>query len=208
MKALIQALSKARLEFSPLKKNGRAQGRGGREYKYALLDDIIEATAGPLAKHGLHVYHSYAMTPGQIKVICHLTDGEHELTSEVEFPLQEIQGNPAQAIGTYHTYGRRYSMQALLNICSEEDDDAVELTPESPKRDQPRPSPIKPQDAEPARQVAARVSKQQQVEWLNRKFDEYGLSIPQRERILSEAPGKTMAQIIQEIESARSEIII
>ena len=126
MKQLIQALSKARPNFGAVSKAGTAIARGNAEYKYATLDDIIAATAPALAAEGLHVYHTYNLAEFTIDVTCRLTDGEHEICSTVSMPTSGVSENKnqAQAVGSLLTYGRRYSISALLCISTDADDDA------------------------------------------------------------------------------------
>jgi hypothetical protein len=204
MKPLIEALAKARANFSPICKEATAWARG-KEYRYATLDDIIAATAPALSAHGLHVYHSCAVVDKNLEVTCHLTDGEHELTSKVYLPMTGLieQSNLAQAAGSLLTYGRRYSISALLAVATEPDDDG-DLVGKQGKQEGEKPK--------PAIEIKAKASNpdstksQKAMEWLNLKFDEYRVPVVLRARIIAEAKGKTRAQLIREMEEASSHI--
>lgn len=209
MKDLIKAIAKAKTNFGPITKSAKATAKGGKEYRYATLDDIMHAISPALSAESLHVYHTYLVTERFLEVTAHVTDGDHELTSMVPMPLAGVSenSNVSQAMGSLLTYGRRYSTSALFSICVDEDDDAQstekENSPKAAAQEKPprQPGPVIQPAVKNSFPHETNVLRQQQLEWLARKFDEYGLPQKDRERILAEAEGKTMAQIIAEIES-------
>lgn len=186
MKALVQSLAKARTKFGSISKEGSANIRGNATYKYVTLDDIVAATAPALAAEGLIVYHDYKVVDGVLEVTAKVTDGEHELTSTVALPLDGVKSgsNQAQAVGSLLTYGRRYSISALLCICADVDDDA-----------QATAKPVE----EPKQPVKAIIADEQKKRWLAQKFEEYGTTPRRQDMIIAGMEGKTGKELLAEI---------
>lgn len=91
--------------------------------KYADLDSIIAGVKEPLAKNGL----SFSQLPGayndgviEIATLLMHTSGEW-LMSSLQMPVAKAD---PQGIGSAITYGRRYALQAICGISTEDDDDA------------------------------------------------------------------------------------
>lgn len=131
------ALAKAQMNFPPIKKNRTAKVKSKRtgvefEYSYCTLDEILEATRGPLNEQGLFLRHQIDHQEKYILVDAVLThlDGGEIRSGALRVPTYE---GDMQAIGSGLTYGRRYTATALLGICAEEDDDA-HGTPANPFR--------------------------------------------------------------------------
>ena len=95
--------------------------------KYARFEDINEAVKPVLQKHGFAVNFKTDTTGGTVKVTGILTHREgHRETTDMTLPV-DVSGskNPVQAIGSSVSYGKRYVMEALLNLTSRgQDDDA------------------------------------------------------------------------------------
>lgn len=95
--------------------------------KYARFEDINEAVKPVLQKHGFAVNFKTDTTGGTVKVTGILTHREgHRETTDMMLPV-DVSGskNPVQAIGSSVSYGKRYVMEALLNLTSRgQDDDA------------------------------------------------------------------------------------
>jgi len=99
--------------------------------KYAPLDEVLRTVRPFLACNGLAVFQDVASVPmrdeGQyIKVTTLLThvSGEWIESSPLFLPIISNKGvSPAQAAGISITYARRYTIQAVLGISSEEDQD-------------------------------------------------------------------------------------
>lgn len=91
--------------------------------KYASLDAIVENVRPILAAHGLAVTQS-SEAVGEGKALNVYTTLIHEsgefLTSCAYVPIAK---QDAQGAGGALTYGRRYSIAALLALATEEDDD-------------------------------------------------------------------------------------
>jgi methionine aminopeptidase len=86
---------------------------------YAPLSSIIE-TIRPIAnKHGLSILQDLGDYNTISTMILH-TSGEWICQEGMKMPLEK---NTPQGAGSAITYGRRYSLSAMLNLATEEDDD-------------------------------------------------------------------------------------
>jgi len=144
MKPLIQALARASLNFTGIKKEGQALAGGTRPYSYMTLDDILAIVRPALAAEGLFLWHDPRIIDNRfLEVHCHVSDGEYTLSNRVTLPIAfSEKGNQAQAMGSLLTYGKRYSVCALLGISADVDDDAQATTsndtaPEAPQKPKP-----------------------------------------------------------------------
>lgn len=108
-KALAQAKAKIK---SPKKENKNPFYNS----KYADLETIKEAVDPALTEFGLMIVSR--VTP--ISVITSLVHIESEQAIDSEFPFAP--NLDAQKRGSEITYGRRYSLQALLDLVAEDDD--------------------------------------------------------------------------------------
>lgn len=139
---LAHALSQAQAEFLPVLKDKTAKA-GSYEYDYADLADLIEAVKGPLAKNGLaHSAHTM-FRDGSFLLIMELLHVSGE-TKQAEWPLPV--GKP-QDMGSAMTYGRRYTLQAVLGIAAEADDDGAaggNAPVQTPKKQQAQTPPKQP----------------------------------------------------------------
>lgn len=90
--------------------------------KYADLGAIRDAITKPLTDHGLSVVQTTEMLPAGMMLLTRLlhTSGQW---IESEYPVMADMEKP-QAMGSAMTYAKRYSLAAICNIASEEDDDA------------------------------------------------------------------------------------
>lgn len=98
--------------------------------KYVPLEGVVAAITEPLAKHGLSYIQSTGTEEEKVIVTTLLmhTSGEFIESDPLKLPGLQVKKNGdkdfnAQGIGAAITYGRRYSLTALLGIASEEDDD-------------------------------------------------------------------------------------
>ena len=116
---LMPALIAARAEISNVKKTST---NPHFKSKYAPLDEIIEATDGPLNRNGLYMMNDVRSdSAGEITVsaaVYHVS-GEWMETEGVRIRLTK---DDAQGVGSAITYGRRYTVQSILGIASEDDD--------------------------------------------------------------------------------------
>jgi hypothetical protein len=133
MKPLIQALARASMNFTGIKKDGHALAGGTRPYNYMTLDEILAAVRPALAAEGLFLWHDPKIIENRLlEVHCHVSDGEHTLSNHVPMPMTfSEKANAAQAMGSLLTYGKRYSICALLGISADVDDDAQATAPET-----------------------------------------------------------------------------
>lgn len=123
MGALAKALAVAQAEMS-----NAAFNRTNPHFKskYADLAGIRDTVTPALAKHGLAVIQTVEAgepTPVLVTRLIHADGGE----IVGRYPLPTNYGEP-QKFGSALTYARRYSLAALCNIASEEDDDGNEAS--------------------------------------------------------------------------------
>ena len=115
---LAKALCKVQAEVSGAKKGST---NPFFKSKYADLSSIIEASKASLASHGLAVTQWFNESNESTVRVC--TTLMHEsgqfLTSHLDIPL--VKKDP-QAMGSAITYGRRYSLAAILNMAQIDDD--------------------------------------------------------------------------------------
>lgn len=98
-------------------KNGKGEGS-----KYVELDDLLQAVRPTLSKHGL----SFVQSPGgDGQIITITTLLMHSSGEWIEFEplsLKAVKTDP-QGAGSAITYGRRYSLSAILGVAWDADDD-------------------------------------------------------------------------------------
>lgn len=109
--------------------------------KYAPLHEVINVIREPLAKHGLSYIQSTSTSEQNVTVTTLLMheSGEYIESEPLSLPgLQVLRGGSKeftpQGIGSAITYGRRYSLTAILGIASEDDTDGNEGTPDPRER--------------------------------------------------------------------------
>jgi acetyltransferase-like isoleucine patch superfamily enzyme len=121
--AIAPALVKAQAEIKPITKDST---NPAFRSKYTSLDAIMEVVRPVLAKNGLIVVQSVLDT----------IDGEHSTSIMVESRVIHASGEwiagvvqvpvmqqTSHGFGSALSYGRRYSISALLSLASDEDDD-------------------------------------------------------------------------------------
>ena len=118
---LASALSKAQGEFSSLDK-----GEKGYGYSYTSLAATIEAIRPILSKNGLSVSQlledSSKENSISIKTMILHSSGQF-LSSTFTMPVPEMKGvTESQRKGAACSYGRRYALQAILNLGTEDND--------------------------------------------------------------------------------------
>lgn len=131
---LFSALAEARKSFGEVKKDADGQ-EGGGKYKYAPLCNLVEATAQPLANHGLVVLQPFSIDGaagmGTLTTILQHKSGGR-ISDASTFPLAEN----IKLIGGQSTYIARYAYQRLLVLDGEDDADRASL----PARGKPSPT--------------------------------------------------------------------
>ena len=132
------------IEFHKIFKGAPKTGVNPRfQTKYATLDDLVQATAKPLASVGLYIRHEIEPDGDRFYVVTGVYDSD-ELCVTSRFPIN-LDVNP-QVIGSQLTYAKRYNIACLLNIGEQEDDDGNAVAVEAEKRQQrhdtkPKPKP-------------------------------------------------------------------
>lgn len=123
---LDEALAKAQAEFKNVSKKEEGYG-----YNYASLAETIEVTKEILSKHGLSVQQTLgnSHTSGSPSVTTILRCKGQFVGSTASAPLIEMKGvNDAQKAGAVYSYLRRYMLQGILGLASEDNDASSEGT--------------------------------------------------------------------------------
>src|SRR3990167_2766247 len=122
---LAKAIVMAYGEMKGVKKNKKGYG-----YKYTSLDLLNEESQPILAKNNLALSNIGQVVNGQQMFYTLLIHESGEsLASELAIEKAGLaKANDAQQTGAAITYARRYLNAAILNIASDEDDDAESLT--------------------------------------------------------------------------------
>jgi hypothetical protein len=128
----LDALAKAKAEFGPIIKRqlvdyGHKDGKGGRtRYKYADLEDVTDAVAPVLAKHGITHSYKVEQTDKKIKVSCILSHSNgYEDTPRSQEGFEDQSGGkpPNHAIQSTVTYLQRQTLKQSLGLSAGRDDD-------------------------------------------------------------------------------------
>jgi hypothetical protein len=107
-------------------------------YKYAPIESIQKQIAPCLQKFGFSYHWSEENINENVKRIhCHLTGHGHSESSFIDIPIMPAteMTNRIQQIGSSTTYGRRYSLCAILGITIGIDDDGKAARPEITQAD-------------------------------------------------------------------------
>lgn len=161
-KNIYQARSAFQGEMKPMPKNATVEfeaNNGSKvKYNYTPLGDEVEIISPILARHGLSFGHEIVKDNGKDFVVCILThesyeevqiqktttkqfEGVTETIIETEWhiknqiksgPVQIPSGGQMKDLGGAITYAKRYSLNMVLGLASEDDKDA-ELLGESQK---------------------------------------------------------------------------
>lgn len=151
---LVTAFVAARGKFGAVKKDAKGQVGQNRNYKYADLTSILDATTEVLLAHGLVVSQPIeAETSSLVTKLMHVS-GQW---IESRHPLPKY--DRPQDFGSALTYARRYSLQALLCLSADDDDGAAAQKASETKRE-PAPASRPTPAAEPnATQIADELSR-------------------------------------------------
>lgn len=115
---LAQRIETARKQFKPIRKDAR---NPHFKNEYASLDNIIDCIETALSETGVSIRNVPDVLPnGSFILRTQLVDVATGEFVEGIIPL--TQGKP-QDQGSAITYARRYNVSALLNLCTETDDD-------------------------------------------------------------------------------------
>jgi hypothetical protein len=152
---LAKAMAGAQASFRHAEKNST---NPHLKSKYADLSAVIDAVREPLSKAGI----AYVQLPSvENNVVTVTTRLLHESGQWAEAQLSlVVHKTDIQSMGAAITYGRRYSLAAMLGIASDEEDDAVAAMPPAERKQDFRKidaAPAKPApkiDAAPAKPVS------------------------------------------------------
>lgn len=106
------------------------RGGGSYSYRYAPLEDIVAAVGPILGECGLsHSWRHPATGAEKVASVCRITHrfGHFEESEPVVIPVPaqgESGATGPQRVGIGLTYGKRYSLNAILGLAPEDDDDA------------------------------------------------------------------------------------
>lgn len=137
---LATALAKAQGAFRAIVKNREVEIYSERKntkykFKYADLEELIDATREHLAANGLSIVQLIAGT--QLRTVLLHESGE-ELVSEM--PLGAAGGDDIKTFGAKISYLRRYAYQSLLCLAADDDldEDGNEAGPVTTPKAQPK----------------------------------------------------------------------
>lgn len=113
------------VENPPKKSSAKIDTKQGGSFSYTYLElpDLLDAVRPHLHACGLAVLQGGEAVPGGIGVttmVIHLS-GQWIETGPLPVPA----GPDPKAVGSANTYGRRYSLAAILGIAADEDDDGA-----------------------------------------------------------------------------------
>lgn len=128
---LATALAKAQSEMEFAKKD---KANDYFKSKYSDLASCIEVSKEPLSKNGLAVVQTIGEHESGIRVetILMHTSGEW-IRGDAVIPL--VKKDP-QALGSAVTYGRRYSLCAIINLAADDDDGEAAMNRSQPAQTQ------------------------------------------------------------------------
>jgi len=118
IKELVAALVKVQAEIQPATKD---KTNPFFHKNYADLSDVWAVCREPLSQNGLAVIQTMDGSNGNIIVVTTLAHISGQWMKG-KLPIKPVKDDP-QAIGSAITYGRRYSLSAIVGVVSEEDDD-------------------------------------------------------------------------------------
>lgn len=145
--AFFGAMAKAQAEFEPVKKDAKAD-LGQYGYAYAPLENLLAATVPALNKHGLCLMQPLASKAGGGHLL--RTWIGHSSGALLEMETDIPRADKIQALGSSITYLRRYTVQSLLGVNGEDDDDGNAADGNAPRIER-RPARQQPSAAPQAR---------------------------------------------------------
>ena len=131
--ALAKALADFQKEMKPIPKS-RVVNAGKFSYHYAPAEEIAEAIREQLAGHGLSISQTMGFEEGHDTLTTTLLHESGEWKAGTQ---RLIKTETPQDQGKVITYARRYSKSAILDINTEEDNDAQDVKPPSRPKTQP-----------------------------------------------------------------------
>lgn len=138
--ALAGSLVKALGEMHDLPKTQTANV-GKFNYSYATLADALQLARPIFAQHGLAITQTASTVGDEVGISTTILHSSGQFVTTI--PLTMPIGKTAQETGSAITYGRRYSLMAVLGLATD-DDDGASAGPRV-RRDTPR-TPSKPRE--------------------------------------------------------------
>lgn len=131
---IFEALSKAQGSFKPIKKNKEAVIKGETKagkpyeykYNYADLSDILDSVIPSLSDNALFLTQGLVIE--REVMLTRVTHASGQWI-ETEYPVVP-KGQDMQGIGAGFTFARRYAINGILGISSEEDTDGEKDRPQ------------------------------------------------------------------------------
>jgi hypothetical protein len=123
---LAAAKARAQAAFESIGKGSAANIGGRYSYTYADMATVLAAVVPALSKEGLAVFQPPRLVDGAVVVTTLLVHGESGEWISEDLSLPVVDPTDARSVGSAITYGRRYALQGLLGIASEEEDDDAE----------------------------------------------------------------------------------
>lgn len=123
------------------KKTGRSYS-----FKYAPLDKIIDHVRKPLTENGLWFVQTLQQGNGKYRLCTHLVHSSGQyVRGETPILTEDISN---QAFGSALTYMRRYSLEAILGLAAQDDDDsnAADGNTVTDVKNQGEPNPVNPRE--------------------------------------------------------------
>lgn len=114
--------------------------------KFASLASVLDACRIPLTKNELSVFQKIEGEVGKLFIVTILAHSSGEWMSS-RLPLI-VNKNDMQGLGSALTYGRRYSLSAMVGV-AQEDDDGNSAGQVQPKGQDQKPPPQKKKDDKP-----------------------------------------------------------
>ncbi len=124
-----QAMAKAMAEipsFEKSKKVANFKGKAGNQFTYASFESINKQVKPIISKHGLFItFLTDFQSDNHVMITAKIThkSGHFQETS-MRFPFDPSGSkNAIQGTGSAISYGKRYTLNALLNITTHDEDD-------------------------------------------------------------------------------------
>ena len=153
---LVEALLEARkvMVNPPLNGVGHAGKNGAREYKYALLSDVLSCVMPPLLDNG--VLLTQCIEDGVLKTVAYCGDESMVLDSR-----KVNMSGTSQEQGSAETYAKRYALCTVFCLSGIEDDDGAAAQNQPRRGQNPNGGQTRPQTGSPSR--FARISQLKQT---------------------------------------------
>lgn len=119
----------AQAELTHVKKGRRGQVGQNKNYRYADFAGTVDAVKPILAKHDLSFTQGFLPCPDGVIVQTTLIHTSGEWLSDGGLRVPASQQN-AQQFGSAATYARRYGLNSLLGLGTEDDDGKAPAPPE------------------------------------------------------------------------------